>query len=293
MNSETRKTDVSIGMPVYNGEKYLEETLVSVLNQTYSDFLFYISDNASTDRTKEICKQYALQDSRIIYIENEINVGAAGNYEKCFLPSTSKYFRWQNSDDTIEPQLIEKCFITLEENPDVVLAYGKSHIIDGQGEYVREYDDNLHLMHDKASDRFIACLTQIKFQNLMYGLMRREALQSTARMGAYVSADINLIAELTLYGKFFEIDEHLFNCRRHEDCSSWDMEDKEKLRKFWNPNKNKLRLQEFKSIYEYLKAVIRSPVPRQHKQVIIYYLIKYSYWRKKVLYTDVFESIKF
>lgn len=283
---------VSIGMPVFNGERYLEDTLNSVLNQTYTDFVIYITDNASTDGTEEICKKYAAKDSRIVYKRYSVNVGAAKNYERCFKPANSEYFRWQNADDPIEPRLIEKCIKVLDRYPDVVLAYGKTNIIDGESKFVKEYDDNLELLQDHPSRRFIKCLEKIRFQNLMYGLIRREQLSKTARMKAYVSADINLIAELTLYGKFFEIKEHLFNCRRHEECSSWNMKDKEKLRNFWDPTKKKLLLQTWRNFFEYYKAVFRSPIELSQKSAISCYLFRRAYWQKNIFCSELHEYIK-
>jgi len=283
---------VSIGMPVYNGSRFIVETLESVLNQTYSDFILLISDNASTDNTGDICQEYAAKDDRICYFRHPKNVGAAGNYERCFAPAKSEYFRWQNADDTIEPTLIEKCVNILDEQKDVVLTYGKSHIINDHSEFVTKYDDNLFLMQDSPVERFIDCLNNIALQNLMYGLIRREELSKTARMGAYFSSDINLIAELTLYGKFYEIQEHLFNCRRHEDCSSWDMSDKEKLREFWNPAKSNMYMQTWRNFYEYYKAVARSPIKITEKQSLFYYLVKHAYWQKNVLGSELGEFFK-
>ncbi len=172
---------VDIGMPVYNGERYIEATLESLATQTFEDYSLCIADNASTDRTEEICRAWAKQDARIVYIRNSENVGAALNYEVCFQPGNARYFRWQNSDDTIEPELIQKCVEILDAQEQVVLAYGKSHIIDADGKYVRSYDDDLYLMQDRPSERFITCLGNIGLQNLMYGLIRRDALVKTSR----------------------------------------------------------------------------------------------------------------
>ena len=280
-------------MPVYNGQTYLAHTLDSVLAQTYTDFVLYITDNASTDRTAEICKEYAAKDSRIVYMRNPENVGAAGNYERCFLPAKSEYFRWQNADDPIEPTLIEECIKFLDEHPDYVLAYGKSNIMDADNNITGTYDDNLHLPQERASERFITCLNVIGLQNLMYGLIRREALGHTARMKAYMSADINLIVELTLYGKFHEIPKHLFHCRRHPECSSWDMSDTEKLTNFWAPSKRKLIMQTWRSMYEYYKAVFRAPIPFSEKTILYKYLLKYGYWRKSQMLGELQDLVKF
>ncbi|MFT6372592.1 MAG: glycosyltransferase involved in cell wall biosynthesis, partial [Gammaproteobacteria bacterium] len=164
---------VGIGMPVYNGEKYIEESIKSNLRQTFDDFTLIISDNASTDRTREICLDFATQDQRIHYIHNPINLGAAKNYARCFEPSDCEYFRWSNADDLIEPELVEKCLRVLEANPDTVLAYGKTKIIDESGNITEHYDDNLDLRQNSAAERFITGKQSIGLSNVLYGLMRR------------------------------------------------------------------------------------------------------------------------
>ncbi len=75
---------VSIGLPVYNGDNFLAEAIDSILRQTMEDFELIISDNASTDRTEEICREYAAGDSRIRYYRNESNLGAMANYNLVF-----------------------------------------------------------------------------------------------------------------------------------------------------------------------------------------------------------------
>ncbi len=270
-------------MPLYNAERYLEHTLQTVLAQTYEDFILYISDNASTDRTQEICKDYVARDSRIKYIKNEVNVGAPGNYERCFTPASSEYFRWQNGDDPIEPTLIERCIEVLDEQPDVVLAYCKTNIIDENGVFLEHYDDKLHLMQDEPVARLQALLDSIGYQNVMYGLIRREPLSHTALMGAYTSSDLNLVGELCLYGKFFEVQEYLFNRRMHPESNSADRHDDEKQVVFWDPSKKKMILPLWRSFYEYFKAAFRAPISWQQKQRIASLLLRRMNWNRQQL----------
>lgn len=294
MNQQYDETSpVAVGMPVFNGERYLEDTLRSVLNQTFDNFDLFIADNASTDRTEEICRDYAQQDSRIQYIRNPVNLGASKNYTVCFEPARSKYFRWQNSDDPIEPTLIEKCFEVLEANPDVVLAYGKTHIIDENGAFTEAYEDNLQLTSDSSSQRFQDCLRNLGLQNVIYGLIRRNSLAQTSLLGNYLAADINLVAELSLYGKFQEIPQHLFNRRMHPEASSWKRDDSERQKNFWDPAKRKLVMQTWRSIMEYYKAVARAPIPIQDKQTLSMFLLKRAYWYKEPMKNELVDVIKY
>lgn len=286
-------TPVAIGMPVYNGERYLEDTLVSVLNQTHTAFSLFIADNASTDRTEEICRDYASRDARIHYIRNPVNLGASKNYTVCFQPATSPYFRWQNADDPIEPTLIEKCLQALEAQPDAVLAYGKTRLIDEHGHKIEDYDDGLQLSASSPSTRFIDCIRAIGLQNVMYGLIRRDALAHTALLGNYVAADINLVVELSLYGKFVEVPERLFNRRMHPQASSWVRSDAERQRNFWDPSKRKMVLQTWRSLSEYYKAVYRAPIPLNEKRILAYFLLKRAYWRKGPMKDELVDVIKY
>lgn len=284
---------VAIGLPVYNGERYLEDTLNSVLAQTYSNFELFIADNASTDGTEAICRDFAQRDSRIHYLRNSTNLGASKNYSICFEPARSKYFRWQNADDPIEPCLIERCLEVLEQNPDVVLAYGKTRIIDESGAPIENYDDCLNLAEASPAERFVTFTRQIGLQNLMYGLIRRDALAKTALLGNYIASDINLIGELTLYGQFREIPVHLFNRRMHPGASSWKRDDKERQRNFWDPRKRRMVMQTWRSIFEYYKAVLRSPITSKEKAALSYYLLKWAYWHKDYMRRELADVINY
>src|SRR6187455_489654 len=94
---------LAIGLPVYNGEDYLEETLLSLQKQTFQDYTLVISDNASTDRTGEICQTYASMDPRIHYLRNEKNIGAYQNWYRVFELSSSEYFASVADDDLYAP----------------------------------------------------------------------------------------------------------------------------------------------------------------------------------------------
>ena len=127
---------MSVGLPVYNGERYLAETIDSLLEQTFCDFELIICDNASTDRTSEIARAYAANDSRVRYTRNARNVGVAANYQRALELSHGKYFRWAAA--TIYPllELLATCIAILDRDPSVVLAYPKTTLIDAEGRVI-------------------------------------------------------------------------------------------------------------------------------------------------------------
>ena len=85
---------VSLGMPIHNAERYLEEALESLLGQSFDDFELVISDNASTDKTGDICRAYAAKDERIKYVCMRQNYGLIDNFNNVFRLSTGEYFKW-------------------------------------------------------------------------------------------------------------------------------------------------------------------------------------------------------
>src|SRR5574341_1733201 len=114
---------VSIGLPVYNGERFLVEAINSLLAQTYTDFELIISDNASTDRTDEICMSFQASDARIRYYRQKTNIGGGNNANFTFKVAKGKYFCWAAHDDVYAPRFLEECVAVLDGAPEVVLSH--------------------------------------------------------------------------------------------------------------------------------------------------------------------------
>lgn len=207
---------ISIGLPVYNAEKYLRNALDSTLCQTFTDFELIIADNASTDSTQAICKEYAARDPRVRYFRNARNFGAAENFNKVFRLSRAEYFKWIAYDDMCLPGFLEKCIEVLEKNPDVALCYPKTVLIDEHGNEISKYDDRLHMMYGTPHERLRHYLTKVNLANAVFGVIRASVLRQTELLGKYFGADYILLMELCMRGKFFEVQEHLFLRRDHE-----------------------------------------------------------------------------
>ena len=97
---------LSIGLPVYNGEKFLAESIESLLGQSYEDFELIISDNASTDGTADICRRYAQQDPRIRYIRQQQNIGSAPNHNFVIEQARGELFKHASHDDLYARDLV-------------------------------------------------------------------------------------------------------------------------------------------------------------------------------------------
>lgn len=109
---------ISIGMPVYNGAASLGAALDAMLAQTYSAFEIIISDNGSSDATESIARAYAVRDSRIRYIRQPENLGAARNFRFVLEQASAPYFMWAACDDIRTTDFIAENIDFLEANPD-------------------------------------------------------------------------------------------------------------------------------------------------------------------------------
>jgi glycosyltransferase involved in cell wall biosynthesis len=213
------KPRINIGMPVFNGEKYLRESIESILNQTYSDFELIISDNASTDRTKEICQKYASKDSRIRYYRNKKNIGGPKNYNRVFALSSSEYFKWAAYDDVLDPNFLNKCISVLDRDSSIVGCYCRTGRIDQNGVFLGYHNEGFlkRISSPRAHERFRDLMGLYYITTPFHGVYRSSFFAKSQLHGSYIGADRNLVAELSLMGRIYEIPECLFFWREHPD----------------------------------------------------------------------------
>ena len=210
------KPRVSLGMPVYNGERYLERTLDSVLAQTYVDFELVISDNGSSDRTQAICEYYASMDKRVKYSRNSKNIGIAPNFNRAYELSSGEYFKWTDYDDLLTPEFLEKCVEVLDKNPNVACAFPKTRLIDQNDNPIDDFEPPDNACSPQAYIRFKSLILEPDhIVSQASGLMRREQVGKTVMHGSYPCSDEVFLAHLALFGDFYEIPEFLFLYRLH------------------------------------------------------------------------------
>ena len=155
---DTKSYSISIGMPVFNGAKFISYAIESLLAQTFSDFELIISDNASTDSTEKICRHYAENDSRIRYIRQHVNLGAIDNFQIVLNESTSPFFMWAAADDIWDSKWIETLIPISKKNG--CLSFGSIQIIDEFGGFV----------HHAANRRNFTFAGSVFFRRLNYYL---------------------------------------------------------------------------------------------------------------------------
>ena len=237
---KSREPRVSIGMPVYNGENYLAEALDSLLAQTFADFELVISDNASSDATEAICREYASRDARIRVERQTENIGAVPNFNRVFELSCGDYFKWAAHDDVCQPTFLQSCVDILDEHPEVAWSHTRSDMIDADGrswvsqlpedaaELERSSDGSLWWKgpprehHDAARPhlRYAGVLLGTNWCVDSYGLIRASALRKTRLLAPLYGAEKVLMGELSLLGAYMEAPGVLFAQRVHAAASS-------------------------------------------------------------------------
>ena len=282
---------VSIGMPVYNREPYIRAVLDAVLGQTYTDFELIISDNASTDKTEAICREYAARDSRIRYVRNATNLGLAGNYNTVFRQAVGEYFRWVAGDDLCAPESLAACVDVLDRQPDVVLCYPKTGIIDAEGNYQGSYDDNLHLIDERPSDRFIRAFRQIGLVNIHFGLIRTRTLAQTCLFHSGPGGDYAFIYELALHGKFVEIRRELFYRRLHAG-SSWMISQTsvKAIQEYLDPGRTECNRYWWPLYGQFFGAVMRTCLPIGERLRVLGFLARSMVSSRSVLMFELVRS---
>jgi glycosyltransferase involved in cell wall biosynthesis len=131
----TKVPQVSIGMPVYNGAKFIREALNSLLMQTFANFELIISDNASTDETETICREYAAKDERIRYVRQAYNLGPVTNFEFVLNEAVCEFFMWAAADDVWDKRWIDALLPISTDNQ--CLAYGMVQTIDSKSKIIQ------------------------------------------------------------------------------------------------------------------------------------------------------------
>ncbi|WP_287601772.1 glycosyltransferase family 2 protein [Thiothrix sp.] len=170
---------VSIGMPVYNGGKYLSRAIESLLNQTYDNFELIISDNASEDNTSEIIQYYMKNDKRIKFFSQKKNIGALCNFQFTLERSIGEFFFWAPHDDWWDKHFISEGVKSLSTSPDASSAIGNIKIYTPNGEEIGQINKNWELNQTRNFVRIFKHLTNNTNDLIFYALFRRDAIKKT------------------------------------------------------------------------------------------------------------------
>lgn len=291
---------VSIGLPIYNGENYLEDALKSILAQSYSNFELIISDNASTDRTQAICDAYAASDSRIRYYRSEENKGAAWNFNRVFNLSRGKYFNWLAHDDIIKPTYLEKCVAVLEKDPSIILCHSQVYIVNENQEVLHEHRPSIRTDSFDPLQRFHDALLELYLCFEIFGLIRVNQQWRKPILVHCAHGDGILLERLALEGRFYEIPEFLFLERRHPEQSmevyrqaNRNRMDYHGYTRWFDPEtKDSIILPTWRMLGEHIRSIWNGGLNLRDQLLTYFYLLKWMGRRKRPLVTDLLLAVK-
>jgi len=272
---------VSIALPIYNGENFVCDAIESILGQSFQDFELIISDNASTDRSGEICKGYAAREPRIRYVRNDTNIGAAANFNLAFSLARGEYFKWAAHDDVLHSDFLAACVDVLDRDPSVVLCFSRIVNIDSSGRPAGtyEFDNELAFNSDSTHRRFREFMDMRHWCIAVFGLFRTDALRNTQLIDNYVGSDRTLVAELSLVGGVCRLPEFLFFRRDHPGSSVVTIRDPQERWGWFDPSKaGKVCFPHWRFGREFIRSV-RKTQPGFVQRLLCYFHIAGWYWK--------------
>jgi glycosyltransferase involved in cell wall biosynthesis len=260
---------VSIGLPVYNGENFLEDAARSVLAQTFADLELVVCDNASTDRTAEIAQDLAASDRRVRYFRNERNLGAAPNYNRTWHESRGAYFKWLSHDDRLLPTYVEATVAALDAAPDAVLCNSVVDYIDEHGNVFATYDSELRAASGPdAVRRFAAMVLRSHSCVDFFGMTRRSAMEGSLLHASFHGADRAFLAQMALRGRLLQLPAHLVQMREHRQRYTRQQADA-RARALWHDSSRKkpVAMPTLTLYREYIRLVRSEPlVPAERRR---------------------------
>jgi len=265
---------LTIGLPVYNGDRYLEGSVASILESTFEDFELLIVDNASSDRTETICHELSRSDSRVRHVRHNENIGVAPNHNFAVQAARGELFRWAADDDLIRPTGLERCVALLDEvGPDAVVAFPQTEIIDERGHHLRYWAEQGAVSEATPDGRLRALLEHPSghlhggFLPPFYGVVRTSALRSTRLLRYFFPADLVLVVELALRGKLVEVPEPLYLRRQHAAQSGGWSTSTDLERSLWTyPGFRGHPMPRFRVVKGYVEAIRDAPLTRHERR---------------------------
>jgi glycosyltransferase involved in cell wall biosynthesis len=192
---------IVLTIPAFNEARYILETLRSVAAQTTRDFGVLISDNASTDGTEQICREFVAQDSRFRYVRHATNMGAAANFQYCLDNAECEYFMWCGAHDVLAPNFLERTAALLDVDRATAIAFGRrvrineasSQLPGVDFKYVYDFSDHPLL-------RYVQSICWLKECTIVNGLLRRAHLAGVV-VRPVLAADHVVLSHLLWFGQ--------------------------------------------------------------------------------------------
>ncbi len=255
---------VSIGMPVFNGERFVSRAIGTLLEQEFENFELIVSDNHSTDGTEEIVRQAMSRDRRIRYERHERNRGASFNFNRLLqlCDPGARYVKWAACDDEHGPKYLTRTVELLDDDPTAALSHCATADIDEEGYILRLRHQPLELLaSDHPADR-VRQLATLRHECFgAFGLMPRPVACATRGLGPFADADNVLLVEIALRGRMIYTDEVLFFRRQHSDRSMAAFAHARDRIAWFNPDRGgAITLPKWRVGRELLRAIAEAPL---------------------------------
>jgi glycosyltransferase involved in cell wall biosynthesis len=189
---------VSIGLPTYNRATHLERAIASVLAQTHRQIELIVSDNASSDGTERLCREWSRRDNRLRYVRQPENLGPTANFHEVLAPARGQHFMWLSDDDWLDANYVSECLSALASDPKTSIAAGRCFHYDSAGRLLKE-DVATNLRQPDVAERIVAYFTHVNYNSIFYGLMRTELVRRVGMRNA-LGSDWLVVVWMLLHG---------------------------------------------------------------------------------------------
>lgn len=284
---------VSLGLPVYNGEKFLVKALESVLAQTLQDFELIVSDNASMDWSREIIRAYAMKDSRIRFYRQPINIGVARNFNFIVRQARAPYFKFVSANDEYAPGLLAECLDVLRNDASVVLCFGRTRLIDASGERRDHYEERTIADMEDPIARYDAVRSRLGLNTpIQSGVMRLAALKRCRYLGNYPNSDAVLTAALALHGRFVLLPQDHFYRRWSKESASSLRSPLEIHRLFEPAVRNVSPFVKMRGHLGHLRRMATAPLSWRDRIRGLTRVLRYAYWDRSELLAELRDGLR-
>lgn len=268
----TKQPLVTIGMPLFNEEQFLQSALLSMLEQNYENIEIIISDNCSTDKTVEICKNFTQQYSHLSIYQTDRNIGSLANFIRVLEMAQGQYFLWAAGHDLWSKNYISECVNALEAHDNATIAFGTPSWINANGLPFNRQPSWFDTRSMSSVERFYTVFWGS--MNPILGVIRRESLLKTPIINT-VGSDLIMLSNLALLGEFIHVPECSW-CRREFRLEATHSDKINRYKTAEQGFSKSIAARLFPLLrlpFELIKLVVRCEVPGTDKVIILISLI--------------------
>lgn len=218
--SATPDVRVVVGLPLYGGGNHLARALDSLLSQTYRSLACVVVDDAADDAARTLVEARGTAGDPVSYSRNERRLGLVGNWRRAFEVALTEHpcaelFAWGSDHDVWDPHWAERLVAALDAAPEAVLAYPRRVVIDEHGAQIGEAGRPAEVRSEPhRARRLVAATREMSAGNMVYGLVRVEALRGAGVFRRVLLPDRLLLTELAVAGELHQVPEVLWRRRR-------------------------------------------------------------------------------